>query len=377
MLPRQYTQAVMAGESVAGVIEITFRIITKASVKSARTGAIIFFTLSLFFVILCLLCHCYIRTNKMVRFYTGRCQSQAVEKEREGEGEGEVRESEGEVTSEELELENLDEQLLPSRSHELSEFQESEGEDDMKGGVPSENGVLVSQAKLSSSSTGEQRGGRTISLKKLRERVHLEAFRRVFRQIWPLIVAIFSTYFVTLLLFPGLLSEVQSCHLGSWAPILIIAIFSTTDFIAKWFALLPLRWSPRQLLAASASRIVLIPLVLLCVSPSPSHPVLGGYAIVWAGLFTLVLGLSNGYFGSLPLIVVSAHVKDKKDRELAGGCVVLEWESVAASLIWPPLGLVSVLIRRVALFQVINWTPSNPATLGPSQSVVGLKKLQK
>lgn len=140
----------------------------------------------------------------------------------------------------------------------------------------------------------------------------------VVKQIWPLISAIFVAFFVTLLLFPGLLSEVQNCTLGSWTPILIIAVFNFIDFFAKWLALIPIRWPPKVLLAISALRLVLVPLIIMCVAPSPSSPVFGENVVVWAALFTFVLALTNGYFGSLPMINVSAHVKNNKDRELAG-----------------------------------------------------------
>ena len=148
---------------------------------------------------------------------------------------------------------------------------------------------------------------------------HLKVFWSVVIQIWPLICAIFIDYFVTLLLFPGLLSLVQNCTLGSWTPVLLIAIFNAFDFFFKWFTLLPIRWSPKQLLVASISRIVFVPLIVMCVSPSPSDPVFGASVVIWASFFSLALGSTNGYFGSLPLIVLSGHVKEKRDRELAGG----------------------------------------------------------
>lgn len=146
----------------------------------------------------------------------------------------------------------------------------------------------------------------------------LRAVKRVVVQIWPLIGSIFTTYFVTLLVFPGLLSEVQNCFLGSWTPVIIIAIFNCIDLVVKWLALINLQWRPKQLLVAAAGRVILIPLILLCVAPSPTHPILGANVVVWAGLFTLVLGGTNGYLGSLSMISISAHIKDNKDRELAG-----------------------------------------------------------
>jgi len=130
--------------------------------------------------------------------------------------------------------------------------------------------------------------------------------------------AIFICYYITLLLFPGILVLVQNCTLGSWSPVLIVAAFSLTDFIAKWATLVHVSWHPKSLLACSVSRVVLVPLVILCVSPSPSHPFLSHNTVVWALLFTVLLGLTNGYFGSLPLINLSPEVKREGDRELAG-----------------------------------------------------------
>ena len=51
--------------------------------------------------------------------------------------------------------------------------------------------------------------------------------------IWRLMVAIFMNYVVTLLVFPGLVSEVQYCRVGDWMPVILITVFNFTDFIAK------------------------------------------------------------------------------------------------------------------------------------------------
>ena len=73
-------------------------------------------------------------------------------------------------------------------------------------------------------------------------------------------------------------------------------------------------------MVGSILRVVLIPLILLCVSPSPAHPVLSNGVLGWAVIFTFTLGLSNGYFGSLPMINVSQQVENPRHRELAGLC---------------------------------------------------------
>lgn len=143
----------------------------------------------------------------------------------------------------------------------------------------------------------------------------------VVKQIWKLMVAIFANYFVTLLVFPGLVSEVQYCPIGDWMPIILIAVFNATDFVAKWLALLPcsLKWSSFWLMVTSIIRIVIVPIILLCIVPSPSSPVIGGVAVVVvAVMFNFVLGVTNGFLGSLPMVNVSKEVRKDKDREMAG-----------------------------------------------------------
>ena len=74
MLPRKYSQAVMAGESVAGLVVSINRIITKSAIKSERISTISFFGISLGFIIFCVGCHCYIRTSPFVKYHMARCR---------------------------------------------------------------------------------------------------------------------------------------------------------------------------------------------------------------------------------------------------------------------------------------------------------------
>ena len=52
-------------------------------------------------------------------------------------------------------------------------------------------------------------------------------------EIWQLLVAVFVSFFLTLLLFPGLVSLVQYCPTGDWTPILLVAVFNVPELIAK------------------------------------------------------------------------------------------------------------------------------------------------
>lgn len=56
---------------------------------------------------------------------------------------------------------------------------------------------------------------------------------QVARTVWPYMVSIGLAYFVTLCLFPGIESEIVSCKLKSWMPVILIGIFNLFDFIGK------------------------------------------------------------------------------------------------------------------------------------------------
>lgn len=79
-------------------------------------------------------------------------------------------------------------------------------------------------------------------------------------------------------------------------------------------AALPVDWRGTHLLACSCLRVVFIPLFILCVYPSGApalrHP-------AWPCVFSLLMGISNGYFGSVPMILAAGKVSPKQ-RELAG-----------------------------------------------------------
>ena len=46
-------------------------------------------------------------------------------------------------------------------------------------------------------------------------------------------LGIFLNYMVTLSLFPGIESEIQSCWLGDWMPVILMATFNITDILGK------------------------------------------------------------------------------------------------------------------------------------------------
>lgn len=61
----------------------------------------------------------------------------------------------------------------------------------------------------------------------------LDSRWRVAQTIYPYMVCIALAYCVTLSLYPGIESEIISCNLNSWMPVLLMFMFNTSDVIGK------------------------------------------------------------------------------------------------------------------------------------------------
>lgn len=134
------------------------------------------------------------------------------------------------------------------------------------------------------------------------------------KTIHPYMVSICLVYFATLCLYPGIASEIISCRLGSWMPILMMAFFNGADLFGKMLASSSRYWTGSRLVRCSMVRLIMIPLMIMCVAPR-ANPVFS--AEVTAFTFALILGFSNGILGSVPMIQAATKVDDRY-RELTG-----------------------------------------------------------
>lgn len=55
----------------------------------------------------------------------------------------------------------------------------------------------------------------------------------VAKNIWQYMVSICAAYFVTLSLYPGIISEIKRCPEDHWFPVLLMTLFNGTDLIGK------------------------------------------------------------------------------------------------------------------------------------------------
>ena len=193
------------------------------------------------------------------------------------------------------------------------------------------------------------------------------------KKIWWHMLSVFLIFFVTLLVFPGITSDVQYCQIGDWTIIIHISLYEFSNTIARvrkeeererryhntqerteslisngvhilyssvvcmkghqspsmhniidlfiytqFLCLLPHSFGSKSLIFISILRFILIPLLVLCVTPSPTHPIFSPpFNLVVSFITVTVIGATNGYFGTIgmqqgPTMVPSV------EKELAG-----------------------------------------------------------
>ncbi|CAH2306883.1 equilibrative nucleoside transporter 4 [Pelobates cultripes] len=295
MLPKRYTQGVMTGESTAGVVISLSRIFTKLLLPVEKESTLIFFIISISLELMCFVLHLLVKQTDFVKFHTTLTKEKVTWTKEPSDKSFRYR----------VHLNSMAEEAKPeNEENDHSNGLELQPESDA-GGTYMRFDVPTPKVKNSWPSFKDMMFHRYL----------------VLRMIWAHMLSIAVTYFITLCLFPGLESEIRNCTLGEWLPILIMAIFNLSDFVGKILAALPVDWSGTNLFICSSIRVVFIPLFIMCVYPSGrptfSHP-------AWPCIFSLLMGISNGYFGSVPMILAVRQVVPEQ-RELAGNTMTVSY----------------------------------------------------
>ncbi|KAG5885213.1 hypothetical protein JTB14_012236 [Gonioctena quinquepunctata] len=302
MLPPKYTQAVMVGESTSGVFTSLVRVLTRFLVKELRGSTIYFFTVSVSSVATCFVMYHLIRRTDFIQFYIALCERAKTRITLE------PTEDAGLIETNDSHYGVLKIQTSPPPTGNALSFANPAYEPAAP--VPTykvEDIVIRGRPSISTSGVG------LISLKR-----GIQARWEVTKAIYPYMISICLVYFATLCLYPGIASEVISCHLGSWMPILMMALFNGADLIGKMLASARY-WTGARMVRCSVARLIMIPLMVMCVAPR-AHPIFS--AEITAFTFSLFLGLTNGILGSVPMIQAPTKVDDRH-RELTGNMMTL------------------------------------------------------
>lgn len=342
MLPKKYPQAVMVGESLAGFLVSSNRVITKLIIENNRISTMIFFLTSSAYIAISYVLHSVTIESPFVQYHLRAC-AKIVLRPYDSQ---------------------LEETSPPSNSaaHETKEYSQSDSlatADAQMHALSFSNPVYdlsnptpPPTATTTTTTTTNVDGEFTNIPIKSESTAHVSTnpgvafkvehhltptgcssakysnFRRglnsritVAHLIYPYMCCIALAYCVTLSLYPGLESEIKSCKLKSWMPVLLMFTFNTSDMLGKILAAIPYAWSRRQLTLMSSLRTLLIPLLLMCCAPR-ERPVISGEAMSF--FFTAALGLSNGVAGSLPMMLAPSKVPASL-KETAGNMMTLSY----------------------------------------------------
>ena len=192
-----------------------------------------------------------------------------------------------------------------------------------------------------------------------------EVYLETIKVTWKPQLAAFLNFFVTLSLFPGTISSIESIpsnaggmsfHLGDWLPIVLITTFNAADCVGRgvlnieWLGLSRLLLSKRDLVRAAAdgddaassrttegrillpnldklvwyrcfARIMIYPLLALCILPTMPHPVISMDLL--RILIVFLFGFSNGFVNCAAFMVSPTMVKKEMHRDASSLLMLL------------------------------------------------------
>ncbi|XP_065204229.1 equilibrative nucleoside transporter 4 isoform X2 [Planococcus citri] len=324
MLPSRYTQAVMAGESAAGFLVSVNRILTKFLLSNQQFNTLLFFGISSVGVAVCFILHQIVERSDFIQFYLTLCR--------------ESKKIVLEPTEDAGLIEALDQNDPTSRTQYGVLKLRSQNSLDTNGNsstalsfanpVYEPNDNNGPSYKVEDVVVKLQRSGSTGTFKVTNTSRAWNAIKRgmatrwiVAKNIWQYMVSICAAYFVTLSLYPGIISEIKRCPEDHWFPVLLMTLFNGTDLIGKMLASIQYEWLRSQLFIFACWRIMLIPFLILCAAPRGKPLMSGeGYPMFFSGL----LGITNGIVGSVPMIQAPRRVSEEH-RELAGNIMTLSY----------------------------------------------------
>ncbi|XKL69649.1 hypothetical protein PGB90_007418 [Kerria lacca] len=324
MLPSRYTQAVMAGESAAGFLVSVNRILTKFLLSNQQFNTLLFFGISSIGVAVCFILHQIVQRSDFIQFYLTICrESKKIVLE--------PAEDAGLIEALEQNDPTIQTQYGVLKLHNQISF---DGNVSVGNSLSFANPVYEPNDSTGPSYKVEdvvvqfQRSGSTGTFKVTNTPRAWNAIKRgmavrwiVSKSIWQYMVSICVAYFVTLSLYPGIISEIKRCDEDHWFPVLLMTLFNGADLIGKMLASIQYEWLRSQLFIFACWRIMLVLFVIFCAAPR-DEPLMSGEG--YPMIFVSLLGITNGVVGSVPMIQAPRRVSEEH-RELAGNIMTLSY----------------------------------------------------
>ncbi|XP_050058573.1 equilibrative nucleoside transporter 4 isoform X2 [Aphis gossypii] len=316
ILPIKYTQAVMIGESAAGLWVSIDRIFTKMLTKDLRVSTFSFFVISHLVVMTSCVLFQIVQSSDFVKFYIARSEDSKKKISLE-------------PTEEYVDSEQSQPEPFAETSLSTGKIFKDENAFSFANPMYDPNSNSVPTYKVEDVMIHVETGS-SFKLRKSTLSEFWDSFKsgyklrkEVSKIIWKQMLAIFLCYFVTLSIYPGVLSDLVSPRFGTWMPVLVMTVFNLFDLMGKLLGAYSYeRWDDK-ILKSTKKRLFMIPAILLIVIVQhPFHTkIISEFMII---LQTAVLGVTNGITGSVPMIFAPAKVVEER-RELAGNIMTISY----------------------------------------------------
>ncbi|XP_075667691.1 equilibrative nucleotide transporter 3-like [Castanea sativa] len=160
------------------------------------------------------------------------------------------------------------------------------------------------------------------------------SIKQLFFQNVDYALDLFLIYAMTLSIFPGFIFENTGAHqLGSWYPLVLITMFNTWDFIARYIPLV-------QCLKIESRKGLMIA-VLSCFLLIPAFYFTAKYGDQgWMIILTSFLGISNGYLTVCVLTIAPKGYKGPEQNALGNMLVLCLLNGIFAGVILDWLWLI-------------------------------------
>lgn len=127
-------------------------------------------------------------------------------------------------------------------------------------------------------------------------------------------IHLFFIFLVTISVFPGISSVIPSTLKNHWFPVIMTTVFTVFDFLGRTLPRFLTLKNRYTVYVCTWSRIILIPLFLLCWTLPLPHFIHWGYNL-FANLLMAWMGFSNGYLSTL---LVMFHNQSASKTESSG-----------------------------------------------------------
>jgi solute carrier family 29 (equilibrative nucleoside transporter), member 1/2/3 len=348
-MPPKFMSAIMFGCGFSGVIASVLQCIIKASMNASYTStlhqAYIYFSLALGFMATALAMSLSLRWNRYAQDKVG--EFRALKRV----GDGFQNEGGAAAAAQDAELQAIDDGVLPSQLDERHPFYGETNSAQRAGEVygdivMDEKNKDEKLRKKAADIDGTEEGSEDDQVRVVqdvadsdsnvddRNLTTSEQMQRtkawpVMKLIWPVMLACFINFFVSLFILPSLIIPIDRAD--NWFSTIAILLYNCGDACGRFSSSLRFLWPSRKVLLISVCcRAVFIPLTFLCI-----YHYIPGHAAPY--VFFALLGLTNGFFGAAAMVLgpIDSRLRTEGQRVMAGqlmGVSLLAGASVSALL---------------------------------------------